>query len=78
MWTKIRLAIVLIVAVLVLILVFQNRDSVETKFLFATVTMPRAALLFVTLVIGFAIGVLTAWSLISRSSKKQPASKDGS
>jgi uncharacterized integral membrane protein len=48
------------IACFVVIVVFQNTQIVETKLLFFTVTMPNAALLFGTLIIGFAIGVLTA------------------
>ena len=55
-----RIAIVAIVAVLAIIVVVQNTQAVETKLLLVTVTMPRAVLLFVTLLIGFVIGVLSA------------------
>ena len=47
-----KLAAVAIVAILGIIVVLQNTQAVETKLLFVTVTMPRAVLLFVTLVIG--------------------------
>lgn len=46
----------LVVAVLVLIVVLQNTQPVETKILFATVSMPRALLLFITLLVGFLLG----------------------
>ena len=55
-----KLITIAIVAVLMVIIVFQNTDAVDTKILFLTITMPRAALLFGTLVIGFVIGLLTA------------------
>jgi uncharacterized integral membrane protein len=57
---KVKLITIAIVAVLTVIIVFQNTDAVDTKILFLTITMPRAALLFGTLVIGFVIGLLTA------------------
>lgn len=44
---------------LVLVVVFQNREVVETRLLFATVAMPRALLLVITLLVGFAGGVIT-------------------
>jgi lipopolysaccharide assembly protein A len=64
---KVKIAAVIIVALLVLIVVLQNTDVTETKLLFVTVTMPRAVLLLVTLVIGFALGVLFAGRLTRKS-----------
>ncbi len=49
---------------LVLIAVLQNRETVETKFLFATLSMPRALLLLVTLGIGFAAGLLASTKIL--------------
>lgn len=51
-----------VVAVLVLIILFQNRQSVETKFLFFSITMPRAILLMITAGLGFAAGVVVSLS----------------
>jgi uncharacterized integral membrane protein len=55
-----KLIVILVVAILVLIVILQNMEAVSTRILFATVTMPRAALLFITLVVGFIIGLLVA------------------
>ena len=52
-----------ILAILVAIIVVQNRDPVGTHLLFATVTMPLAILLFITAAVGFALGVLLTLSL---------------
>ena len=65
---KVSLAVVLIL--LVLIVVFQNREPVETKFLFASITMPRAALLTVTMLIGIAVGMLLSLGLAKKRPKK--------
>ena len=46
-----------IIALLVLIIVLQNTESVRTDLLFVSITMPRAVLLFVTFVIGFILGM---------------------
>jgi uncharacterized integral membrane protein len=43
---------------LVIIVVFQNTAVVDTKILFMTISMPRALLLFVTLLIGVLAGLL--------------------
>ena len=52
-----------ILAILVVIIVVQNRESVATHLLFATVVMPHAVLLFITAGTGFALGVLLALSV---------------
>jgi len=43
-----------------ILLVLQNTQVVATRLLFVTVTLPLAALLALTLLIGFAAGVLAA------------------
>ncbi len=67
--TKFKAVVLAVVGLLVLIVIVQNTAAVETKLLFISVTMPRAVLLFGTLLIGFALGVLTA-GRISRKSKR--------
>lgn len=62
---KLKLVAIAVISLLVLIVVLQNTQAVETNLLFLTVTMPNAALLFGTLIIGFAIGVLTAGHIVS-------------
>jgi uncharacterized integral membrane protein len=52
-----------ILAILVAIMVVQNREPVVTHLLFATVSMPHAVLLFITAAAGFALGALLALSL---------------
>ena len=46
MFSKIKVVAAAVVALLVLIVVLQNTEAVETKLLFVSVTMPRAALFF--------------------------------
>ena len=62
---KLKLVAIAVISLAVLIVVLQNTQAVETNSLFLTVTMPRAALLSGTLIIGFAIGVLTADHIVS-------------
>ncbi len=69
---KTKLIAALALAVLGIIIVIQNTESVETRLLFATVTMPRAVLLFIATAVGFALGVLA--SLIVWG-KQKPAAK---
>lgn len=44
------------------IIVLQNTATTETNILWYTITMPRAVLLVVTALIGFAIGVIVCLS----------------
>ena len=57
---KAKLIAAAVGAVAVIVVMLQNTDAVETKFLFYEVTMPRAVLLTVTLLVGFALGVLVS------------------
>ena len=49
--------------ILIFIVILQNTQSVETRFLFLTVTMPNAILIGVTLLIGVAAGIIIALTL---------------
>jgi len=55
---KIKLVVILVLAGLALIVILQNTASVETRFLFWSVSAPRAVLLFGTALIGFVAGVI--------------------
>ena len=57
---KLKLVALLVLAVLAIVLVIQNTQAVATRLLFVTVSMPLAALLALTLLIGLAGGVLIA------------------
>lgn len=57
---KIKLVTLMILAVLAVVLILQNTQAVATRLLFVTVSMPLAALLALTLLVGFAAGVLAA------------------
>jgi uncharacterized integral membrane protein len=73
---KLKLVAIAVVSLLVLIVVLQNTQAVETNLLFLTVTMPNAALLFGTLIIGFAIGVLTAGHIVSIAKRTTSTATD--
>ena len=73
---KARLIVTLVLAVLVVVVVLQNTEAVETRLLFATVTMPRAVLLFITALIGFAVGILT--SLVWMRKQEKTGASGGS
>ncbi len=63
---RIKIVTVAVVAVLVLIIVLQNTETVDTQLLFFSITMPRAASLFGTLLIGFILGVVSPYRLSKR------------
>lgn len=69
---KMKIVAIAVIALVVVIVVLQNTQAVETKLLFLKVTMPNAALMFGTLVIGFAIGVLTAGHIVSSAKRGPP------
>ena len=60
---KFKTSVIAVFLVLILIIALQNTQSVETKLLFATITMPRALLLMLTFLFGFIAGLLTALSI---------------
>ncbi len=67
---KAKLTTAFVLAVIAIILVLQNTEPVETKFLFLTLTMPRAALLAITMLIGIAVGILVSLALTGKLKKK--------
>ena len=69
---KLKLVAIAVIALFAVIVVLQNTQAVETKLLFLTVTLPNAALLCGTLIIGFAIGVLTAGHIVSNAKRRLP------
>lgn len=76
MFSRIKLAALGLLLLLTVVIVLQNTETVETKLLFFTLSMPRAALLFGALTIGFSVGVLVANRLASRTADGEP-SKSG-
>ena len=56
---KMKLTLAGICLAVFLIVILQNSDAVETRFLFVSVVMPQTVLLAVTLLIGFTLGALT-------------------
>ena len=66
---KAKIIIILIVSLLSLIVFVQNRQAVETKLLFAKVTMPLALLLILTFIMGSILGLFIA-SYVLRKPRK--------
>lgn len=59
---KAKMVFTLILLVLGAIIVLQNTESVQTNILWYSITMPRAVLLAMTALVGFAIGVIVCFS----------------
>ena len=60
MYQRLRLIGMVVLALLAVVLVVQNIQRARVGFLFISVEMPLALLLFITFALGFAIGVLMA------------------
>ncbi len=56
-----KIVTLLVLGILALIVLFQNTAAVETHILFFTLIMPRALLLFLTLLIGFILGLYVSF-----------------
>ena len=61
-----KILLMAVLALLAIIIVFQNTEAVDTKLLFITVTMPRALLLIVVLLAGFILGLIAPISLYGK------------
>jgi uncharacterized integral membrane protein len=71
MQKKIKLYSVLILVGIIMIVVLQNTQAVETRLLFFSVIMPIAALLGITLMIGIFIGCVGALIIFDRTEQKK-------
>jgi len=63
---KAKMIAIGVLVLLVAIVVLQNFEKIETKFLFVSVEMPLAILILVNTLIGAALGVLATLLLLSR------------
>ena len=58
---RFKMIAIAVLALLGAIIILQNTAPVETRFLFLSITMPRAILLIGTTLIGFALGILVSF-----------------
>jgi uncharacterized integral membrane protein len=70
---KVKIILIVIISVLALVVFLQNTESVQTKLLFASVTMPRALLLILTFLMGFVAGLITTSIILRKSSRSKSA-----
>ena len=66
---KLRIIAMVVLSVLILVVILQNTQAVETQILFARISMPRALLLIITFLAGMASGLILATGYFSRKSK---------
>ncbi len=72
---KAKIIIIAVVTLLALIVFLQNTESVKTKILFTTITMPRVLLLILTFMAGFVVGLITASHVLRKPAKADKSSK---
>ena len=60
---RLKLIGALTAVLLSVIVILQNTQPVQTKFLLVTITMPNAVLIGLTLLIGIAAGILVSLTL---------------
>ena len=68
---RFKMISITILAILGVIIILQNMETVETQLLFFTIPMPRAVLLMVTTLIGFALGVLVSFFFQRKDQTKE-------
>jgi uncharacterized integral membrane protein len=54
-----------------MIIVLQNTETVETRLLFWSISMPRAVLLLGTSLIGFAVGIIASLFLCRKGEAQE-------
>jgi uncharacterized integral membrane protein len=69
--TKVKIAAGVVLAVLVLIIMFQNTDPVRTMLLFWPVELPLIVLLLLMLAVGFVLGLVSATVRNKRRTKER-------
>ena len=66
---KAKIIIIVAISLLEVVVSLQNTEAVETKLLFANITMPRVLLLILTFITGFIVGLITASQVLRRTRK---------
>jgi len=73
---KAKIILILIVSLLSLIVFVQNRQAVDTKLLFVTITMPLVLLLILTFIMGSILGLVIATYVLREPRKpRSPGEK---
>jgi uncharacterized integral membrane protein len=67
---------IVILALILLIVILQNNESITLRFLFWGFSMSQILLLLLTALVGFAIGLL-AYSMIERRGRREQSTRGG-
>lgn len=70
---NLRLILTGLAALLLIIIVLQNTAAVETQILFWPISMPRALLLALAMLVGFLLGLFAAHRRAAREEGSRPA-----
>jgi len=68
---KFKLILIIVILLIALVVSIQNTESVETKFLLATIKLPRVLLLLLTFTLGFAGGLIAASFVLRKPAKSK-------
>ncbi len=68
---KLKLALILILSILAIVFIAQNVAMVEIDFLFWTISLSSALLIFFTLILGFVLGWFLHSYRLYRKSKNE-------
>ena len=68
---RMKLIIIGLLIIIATVVTIQNTQPVNTHILLFTITMPRAVLLLLMALIGFAIGVFTVFHYIGKRSQQK-------
>jgi len=66
---NVKIILIILILSLAVVVSLQNKQEVETKILFTTITMPRVLLLLSTFALGYIGGLITT-SIFRRKSGK--------
>jgi len=72
---KVKLVGIIVFLVLAIIIIWQNKDPVDTHILLLQVRMSRALLLILTFVLGFLTGMLVAGHFLRRKKDAKAKAK---
>lgn len=68
--TRLKIVAALAFLLLAIVIVIQNTESVETRLLWVTLSMPRALLLLVTFLLGMVVGGLGCLAFLRKGETK--------
>jgi uncharacterized integral membrane protein len=74
--TKVKLGVGLVIVVLLVIFIVQNRQPVDVILIWGKVAVPLALVIFLMLAVGFVAGYLVAWATRRPHARRLPPKTD--